>query len=163
MSTLVLARGRGYGRRLAFAIWCVCAWLCSCAEPLPINVRDESGVKSLDELPPVVERACEQIGMVCEAVDHEYGAITLDLIHTDDRVRGRSGGSGICSPWAWAEPRTVIVAHELGHVLGLDHVDADDRPRALMRPDPDEHTLELSDDELSEIEDGGNLLVGCRP
>lgn len=131
----------------------------ACAEPLPINVRDESGAKSLDELPPVVERACDLLGMVCEATDHEYGAITLDLIHTADRVRGRSGGSGICSPWAWAEPRTVIVAHELGHVLGLDHRDD---AGALMYPSPDAYALELSDAEMDEIERGGNRLVGCR-
>jgi hypothetical protein len=150
------ARGSPMIKILALLMFALA--LPACAEALPINVRDESGVESLRDLPPVVEDACDVLGLLCEAVDHEYGAITLDLIETDDRVRGRSGGTGVCSPWAWAAPDIEIVAHELGHVLGLDHVDG--RPDALMAPSP--YALELTDDEFDEIERGGNRLVGCR-
>jgi hypothetical protein len=133
--------------------------LTGCAERLPLNVRDGENVGSLAELPPVVVDACDVIGLECEAVDHEYGAITIDLVRTDERVRGRAGGVGICSPWVWVDPTSVYVAHELGHVLGLEHRDDEG---ALMQPAPREDEVELDDDEMDEIERGGNRLVACR-
>lgn len=130
---------------------------CSCAEPLPLRVRTLSNADPVEVLPEVVTDACEILGVACEATDHEYGAITIDLIPIDSgRVRGRSQ-SDHCRRLIWVDPTPLRIAHELGHAMELEHVDDESNLMHLNAEDS-----ELTDAQLDKIAVYGGLIVGCR-
>lgn len=136
--------------------------LAACAEPLPVHVLGRAPAPELAD-------ACDLLGVECELAAGGYGAIELELRPVEPpgalRVRGVTTGGGSCSPSIWVERDARLIAHELAHALGLEHRDdadaaADEDERALMAPiSPG---LDLDDEEMSEIERGGNRLVGCR-
>lgn len=129
--------------------------LVGCASPLPLRVRDQEHREDLAELPDEVLDACAIFGFECAPSDETWGVITIDLIHVDGWVQGRTLDRP-CRPSVWSEPRAERIAHEMGHVLELDDVDVEDNVMHLeARGDA------LTDRQLRRAERAADRLVGC--
>lgn len=53
--------------------------------------------------------------------DREYGAITVVLHDASSPAVGFALVTSGCRRAVWAEPRAQVLAHEIGHALGLRH------------------------------------------
>lgn len=104
--------------------------LAACTEPIAIGARvtDEDG-KRLGLL-AVVRDACSLWGLECfDASRLRSPAMDLEIRPRRfsgecDHVEGESDDPWRwCAKEAWAESDVIVVAHEIGHLFGLEHVD----------------------------------------
>lgn len=150
------------------------AFLAGCGTPtVRLTVFEERGTHppehELAELPAEVEAACELLPVGCEVSRFRsagLGRVELHLI-PDRMRRGRVIGRRPC--WASVMARgsdPAAIAHELGHVFGLDHVDEAGR---LMNPvadhvDGDEdYGQVLDEDEIDQVLDSAGAMEACWP
>lgn len=105
----------------------------------------------------LLEEASDILQMPIEVQNTSYGAITLDVHDASGRIRGRAFGDTGCKRTAWAEPDPSVIAHEIAHTLGLDHVDDDSN---LMSPTA--AGTELTDAQLDWISWKAWNLGNCR-
>lgn len=135
-------------------------------DSVPIAVFDESYRATdpgRDELPEVVADACDVLGIACHAADFkDLGVVTVALVpdSTELQQKGRVLASFACRQIVWSVDDPFVLAHELGHVFGLDHV-ADHRN--LMDGDPAwPATHELTAEQLDTVQTkAANFARGC--
>lgn len=83
----------------------------------------------------------------------------VDELDAEDRPCSRSlaglATDRVCEPRVWATGRPNVLAHELGHVLGLNH---NDDPDNVMHPVPGELTTET---QMTRVHRHAHNLAAC--
>lgn len=117
-----------------------------CQEPYSDQIPIYWG-RSAPEEPAFVDAIEDAFGMEVVETSDPYGAVSVYLYQEaqDGIVLGESAGFMPCgsSLWSTMEPQTL--AHEIGHSLGLEHVDDDAN---LMHPELGPGRFELNDEQL---------------
>lgn len=66
----------------------------------------------------------EILGFELLETGQRHGSVTIDLKSANGGELGRFLGSEGCDPELWSIENPYVLAHEIGHALGLDHVDS---------------------------------------
>lgn len=155
--------------RLALAA----ALLSGCGAPLPIavHVEDERAVPAPVEhdawgplLPEVVTDACAELALDCyrTETDSRWGVVRLRLVDdAGEGISGKTEGRGWCRKAARVEVRPLTIAHEIGHVFLLEHVEDESNVMygARLGRDPD---ATFDDDQIEAVrESAARFTRGC--
>ena len=172
-------RGRSLGtsvsrrRSVKLPTGCVAAMIfalpLACAEPVPIALsalRHDEGDTAL------VDEAVAILGVEWEPSTRSRGTVHLTLIDGDPSDTTQFDSAGVtvigqrrCWKAVIALRHPTIVAHELGHALGLDHVCEAPCPSELAENLMNGETslgTELSDEQTETIDRERGRLTRCR-
>jgi hypothetical protein len=121
--------------RLALvALLSLCVPVAKAAEPEPRPLVPVYLIDDDDQAMDLLASAGLVLGVDFELVDYWHGALVIDLINLADgeQVVGTALTHDGCSRSLWASRSDpLILAHEIGHLLGLPHVPD---PANLMYP-----------------------------
>lgn len=131
-------------------------------QPVPIYLVDERAEpQDAGGLPFLVQDACAELELECYAVTrHERGSIKLRLVDdAGEDLTGHTEGVDGCRRGARAEPNMYTIAHEIGHLFTLEHVEDD---RNLMFPSSRTRTPEpeLTADQIADLQTEAAWYVG---
>lgn len=141
-------------RRWLLALTAICA-----CDTVPIHL---TGIQDRDVVTEAIEA---HLNLGIEFVPYQYGAVTLDLrdegITRDDGtpVEGRAYDGRVCRRQAWSTRKPKVIAHEVGHTLGLDH--ADDEHNLMARAAAASDGL-VTDDQHATLRREVGVLRFCR-
>lgn len=93
--------------------------LSACAVSIPVRVASELPESATDVL---LSDASEILGIPIATTTRSSGSITLDIHESPGLYRGRNLIRHGCRRASWASPDAEVIAHEIAHALGLDHV-----------------------------------------
>lgn len=94
--------------------------------------------------------------------NYGYGTVHISLVN-----KGRNGLSGLsskslgCRRIAWSEPNVTVIAHELGHTLGLDHVS--DTENLMHKSGKTRTGTDIKGWQYEQVQKSLNLLCACTP
>lgn len=92
--------------------------LAGCSGPVGVHVYDPEPSDASE----LVSDASALLGVPLELADG--GPIRVEFISSDGTIGGRTYMRGRCLSILRAPRSPEMLAHEIGHALGLDHVDA---------------------------------------
>jgi hypothetical protein len=127
----------------------------SCADTVPVYL--------IAKTPPheVLEEAGDLLGYPIELVDFRRGAIMLEIVEVRSQPVGMYYGGRPCRAVTRSNENPLVVAHEIGHALGLQHIDVEEYPDNLMSPRHLSDNTELVDWQLDELDKGVRRLGRC--
>lgn len=142
-------------------------------QPVAIRVIDEREAPDVVErdqygqpiLIPIVADACDLLEVECGATDVDYDRGVVQLRIVDDAGHGLGGTTENgsmdrrCRKAARAEPHVALVAHELGHLFGLEHVD--DEANLMYRRELVDVEPELEQWQYDDLHAGAARLGRC--
>lgn len=125
--------------------------LTGCGEPTTVRVYAERDATL------VLEEAGALLGLQLARGD---GPIILELVDpAPGEPSGRLLARRSCLRVLRASYQPIVVAHELGHAFGLDHVD---EPTNIMAPYTDANSIDLQDGQREKLLDAARRLSRCR-
>lgn len=130
----------------------------ACTDIVGVTVYDETMQERTAELPPEVQAACDILMIPCVASDDGPLVLSmLDLTDMPGTTRGRTMHRKGCQRSAWAHRDPQVIAHEIAHMLGLNH---NRNPDNLMAPVS--RGTYLSHEQLQQLTDAAVRLSGCQ-
>jgi hypothetical protein len=138
-------------KRFALAIAACLSMACATSVP----------VRAVSELPraevsALLADAGDILGLQLEETSRASGSITLDIHESPGAYRGRNLIRQGCRRASWASPDAEVIAHEIAHALGLDHVD--DRHNLMA---PSGSGLDLTSEQHATMEREAWRLSAC--
>ena len=142
----------------------VCVLLADCEDPgsRETPVSDTLPIlwaRAAPESEETIERIEEIFGMEVVEVESAWGAFSVFVYEDGTEERnGRASGYIPCGGSAWARDDYRTLAHEIGHLAGLEHTDLEGH---LMRAPADEPFL-LTEQELQQVRQVAGHHEQCR-
>lgn len=139
--------------------------LCACGDFGYVRIilytqESSDPINEDSEYEPLVRDAVGVLGYDVIYTTRKRGAVALELIEADNLTFiGRRLVDEGCYRAGWAVPHSEQnVAHELGHMLGLGHFNADGN---LMRQGGDDDDTDLFRSQIRTLDSNVRELGGC--
>lgn len=93
-----------------------------------------------------------------ESYSGEHGAVLMLHGDREGQRLGETQHFGDCFPVLWSVDNQVVLAHEIGHALGLEHTDDPDN---LMYEHGAHESPELTDEQVDTMREWAWWLQNC--